>query len=83
MLLLGGMENLTGTIQKVLILKKYKTIIMEGKICPKCKAYKEKKMFSKSTARTDRMAVYCKMCENAQRKAKAEERKRDAMFDIF
>lgn len=56
---------------------------MEGKICPKCKAYKEKAKFSKSTARTDRMAVYCKMCENAQRKAKAEERKRDAMFDIM
>ena len=56
---------------------------MDGKICPKCKVVKEKKHFSKSTARKDRMAVYCKMCENAQRKAKAEERKRDAMFDIF
>ena len=56
---------------------------MEGKICPKCKFYKEKAKFSKSTARTDRMAVYCKMCENAHRKAKAEERKRDAMFDIM
>ena len=56
---------------------------MEGKICPKCKAYKEKNMFSKSTARTDRMAVYCKMCENAQRKAKAEERKLDAMYGII
>ena len=56
---------------------------MEGKTCPKCQKFKEKTMFSKSTARTDRMAVYCKMCENAQRKAKAEERKRDAMFDIM
>ena len=56
---------------------------MEGKICPKCQTYKEKKLFSKSTARTDRMAVYCKMCENAQRKAKAEERKLDAMYGII
>lgn len=56
---------------------------MEGKICPKCKTYKEKKLFSKSTARADRMAVYCKMCENEQRKKKAEERKHDAMFDII
>ena len=56
---------------------------MEGKICPKCQTYKEKKLFSKSTGRTDRMAVYCKECENLQRKKKNEERKQDAMFGII
>lgn len=56
---------------------------MEGKICPKCKIYKEKKMFSKSTARADKMAVYCKLCENAERKKKNEERKQDSMFGII
>lgn len=56
---------------------------MDSKVCPKCQRLKHRKEFSKSTARKDRMAVYCKMCENAQRKAKAEERKRDAMFNIF
>jgi hypothetical protein len=56
---------------------------MDGKICPKCKVVKEKKHFSKSTARKDRMAVYCKMCENEQRKKKYEERKHDSMFSII
>ena len=55
---------------------------MEGKVCTKCKEYKERKFFSKSTARTDKMAVYCKVCENAKRKAKSEERKLDAMYGI-
>ena len=56
---------------------------MEGKTCPKCHQFKEKTMFSKSTARTDKMAVYCKMCENEQRKKKYEERKQDSMFGII
>lgn len=56
---------------------------MEGKVCPRCKEHKEKKMFSKSNARADRMAVYCKMCENEQRKKKNEERKQDSMFGII
>lgn len=56
---------------------------MEGKICTKCQKFKDKTMFSKSTARKDKMAVYCKMCENAQRKKKAEEKKLDAMFSII
>lgn len=56
---------------------------MEGKVCPKCKAYKEKKLYNKSTARNDRMAVYCKTCENAQRKKKSDERKLDAMYGII
>lgn len=56
---------------------------MEGKICPRCKTYKEKKMYSRSTARTDRMAVYCKLCENAQRKKRNDEKKQDAMFGII
>jgi hypothetical protein len=55
---------------------------MEGKVCPMCKAYKEKKMYSKSTARRDRMAVYCKQCENIKRKKKAEERNEYAMYGI-
>jgi len=56
---------------------------MEGKICPKCQKFKEKTMFSKSTSRSDKMAVYCKMCENAQRKKKNDEKKLDSMFGII
>lgn len=56
---------------------------MKGKICPKCKVYKEKAMFSKSTARADRMAVYCKMCENAKRKERDDQKRMDAMFNII
>ena len=56
---------------------------MEGKVCPMCKVLKEKKDFSKSTARTDRMAVYCKSCENAQRKKKRDERKLQEMYSII
>ena len=56
---------------------------MEGKTCPKCQQFKEKTMFSKSTARADKMAVYCKLCENAQRKKRNEEKKLDAMFGII
>ena len=56
---------------------------MEGKICSKCQTYKEKKMFSKSNSRKDKMAVYCKLCENSQRKKKNDEKKQDAMFGII
>jgi hypothetical protein len=56
---------------------------MDGKTCPKCNKFKEKSMFSKSTARADKMAVYCKLCENAQRKIRNDEKKRDSMFGII
>jgi hypothetical protein len=56
---------------------------MDGKTCPKCNKFKEKTMFSKSTARKDRMAVYCKLCENAERKKRSDEKKRDSMFGII
>jgi len=56
---------------------------MEGKVCPRCKRLKEKKEYSRSTARTDKMAVYCKECENTYRKKKDAERKQDAMYGII
>lgn len=56
---------------------------MESKVCPKCQRLKHRKEFSKSTARKDRMAVYCKECENAQRKKKNDEKKLDAMYGII
>jgi len=56
---------------------------MEGKICPKCNRLKERKEYSKSTARNDKMAVYCKQCENLKRKEKNDQRKLDAMYNII
>lgn len=56
---------------------------MDSKVCPKCQRLKHRKEFSKSTARKDRMAVYCKECVNLQRKKKNEERKAYAMYGII
>lgn len=56
---------------------------MQGKVCPKCKRLKEKPMFNRSTSRIDKMAVYCKECENIYKKKKTEERKQDAMYGII
>ena len=56
---------------------------MEGKVCPRCKRLKGKKDYNKSNARTDKMAVYCKECENTYRKKKNEERKKDSLYGII
>lgn len=56
---------------------------MEGKVCPRCQRLKVRKDFSRSTARTDRMAVYCKECENTYRKKKLAERKQDELYGII
>jgi len=56
---------------------------MDSKQCPKCKVVKEKKDFNKSNSRLDKMAVYCKKCENAKRKERDDQKRMDAMFNII
>lgn len=56
---------------------------MVTKQCPKCKEVKEQKDFNKSTSRNDRMAVYCKKCENDKRKKRHEDKKFYARFNII
>ena len=53
------------------------------KLCSKCKVVKEKKDFNKSNSRLDKMAVYCKKCENAKRKERDDQKRMDAMFNII
>ena len=56
---------------------------MVTKQCSNCKEVKEKKDFNKSNSRFDKMAVYCKKCENAKRKQRDDQKKVDAMFNII
>ena len=56
---------------------------MEIKQCPKCKIIKEQKDFNRSASRVDKMAVYCRACENEKRKKKNNENKYDNLYGIF
>ncbi len=53
------------------------------KTCPRCKITKEKMMFNKSKTRVDRMAVYCKACENQYKKKRAEDKKYADLYGII
>ena len=56
---------------------------MEGKICPKCKTFKEKTDFYKSSSRLDRMSQYCKVCENEYKQKRYAERKELELYGII
>lgn len=51
-----------------------------SKKCPKCKKVKDRNLFHRSTARLDRMSVYCKECENEYKKRRERDKKE---YDIY
>lgn len=53
---------------------------ISSKQCPRCKTVKDKDMFHRSTARIDRMSVYCKECENAYKRQREKAKKE---YDIY
>lgn len=55
----------------------------QSKTCPKCKTEKTKDLFNKSLTRLDRMAVYCKACEKANKDKKNLEKKANEMYGII
>lgn len=55
---------------------------MQNKKCPRCKTVKEKSEFYKSKTRLDRMAVYCKDCENEYKKKKDDDKRYASLYGI-
>lgn len=55
----------------------------QSKTCPRCKAEKAKDLFNKSLTRLDRMAVYCKACEKANKDKRNLEKKANEMYGII
>lgn len=53
-----------------------------SKKCPKCKAVKSRELFNRSTARIDRMSVYCKECENEYKRKRERDKREYDMFGI-
>lgn len=53
-----------------------------GKKCPRCKVIKDKVYFYKSKTRLDRLAVYCKDCENGYKRKKDDDRKYASLYGI-
>lgn len=51
-----------------------------SKQCPKCKTVKSRELFNRSTARLDRMSVYCKECENSYKRQREKAKKE---YDIY
>ena len=56
---------------------------MINKQCPKCKKIKEQKDFNRSASRVDKMAVYCRECENESRRQKNIDKKNEGLYGIF
>lgn len=55
----------------------------QSKTCPRCKTEKTKDLFHKSLTRLDRMAVYCKSCEKANKDKRNLEKKANEMYGII
>lgn len=52
------------------------------KKCPRCKTIKDRKMFNRSSATSDRLSVYCKACESDYKKKREKDKKEYDMFGI-
>lgn len=53
-----------------------------GKKCPRCKVTKDKVYFYKSKTRLDKLAVYCKQCEEGYKRKKDDDRKYAHLYGI-
>ena len=60
-----------------------KKINLESKECPRCKVVKEKKYYNKSSARTDKMAVYCRVCEKIYKQERNADKILNDMYGII
>lgn len=60
-----------------------KQINLESKECPRCKVVKEKKEYNKSSARTDKMAVYCRVCEKIYKEKRSADKLLNDMYGII
>jgi len=56
---------------------------IQSKQCSKCKLVKDRDKFNKSLSRLDRMAVYCKECENEYKRKREKDKKEFENYGII